>query len=33
MTELAMDEVNKDKTFVDDSNLAESGKKDPFVRR
>ena len=28
-----MDEVNKDKTSADDSDLAESGKKDPFVRR
>ncbi|KAG4942229.1 hypothetical protein JHK85_046875 [Glycine max] len=31
--ELALNEVNKDKTSVDDSDLAESGKKDPFVRR
>ncbi|XP_027330421.1 pumilio homolog 24 isoform X2 [Abrus precatorius] len=31
--EVAVDEVNKDKTSVDDSDLAESGKKDPFVRR
>ncbi|XP_061349186.1 pumilio homolog 24 isoform X2 [Gastrolobium bilobum] len=31
--EVEMDEVNKDKTNVDDSDLAESGKKDPFVRR
>jgi len=28
-----VDEVNKDKTSADDSDLAESGKKDPFVRR
>lgn len=31
--EVAVDEVNKDKTSVDDSDLAESGKKDPLVRR
>ncbi|KAK7363536.1 hypothetical protein VNO77_05682 [Canavalia gladiata] len=31
--EVAADEVNKDKTSADDSDLAESGKKDPFVRR
>lgn len=31
--EVAVDEVNKDKTSIDDSDLAESGKKDPFVRR
>ncbi|KAL2338996.1 hypothetical protein Fmac_013442 [Flemingia macrophylla] len=31
--EVEMDEVNKEKTSVDDSDLAESGKKDPFVRR
>eukprot|EP00256_Glycine_max_P063791 XP_014633703.1 pumilio homolog 24 isoform X2 [Glycine max] len=31
--EVAVDEVNKDKTSADDSDLAESGKKDPFVRR
>ncbi|KAL9325577.1 hypothetical protein ACSQ67_006222 [Phaseolus vulgaris] len=31
--DMAVDEVNKDKTSVDDSDLAESGKKDPLVRR
>lgn len=31
--EMVVDEPNKDKTPVDDSDLAESGKKDPFVRR
>ncbi|KAJ1395242.1 Pumilio RNA-binding repeat [Sesbania bispinosa] len=31
--EVAVHEVNNDKTSVDDSDLAESGKKDPFVRR
>lgn len=31
--EVTVDEVNKDKTSVDDSDLAESGKKDPLVRR
>lgn len=31
--EVAADEVHKDKTSVDDADLAESGKKDPFVRR
>ncbi|KAK7387939.1 hypothetical protein VNO78_22738 [Psophocarpus tetragonolobus] len=31
--DVAEDEVSKDKTFGDDSDLAESGKKDPFVRR
>ncbi|BAT77096.1 hypothetical protein LR48_Vigan01g302900 [Vigna angularis] len=31
--DMAVDEVNKDKISVDDSDLAESGKKDPLVRR
>ncbi|CAJ1940948.1 unnamed protein product [Sphenostylis stenocarpa] len=31
--QVAVDEVNKDKTSMDDSDLAESGKKDPLVRR
>lgn len=31
--EVEVHKVNKDKTSVDDSDLAESGKKDPFVRR
>ncbi|KAE9601479.1 putative CPL domain-containing protein [Lupinus albus] len=31
--EVAVDELNKDKTSVDDPDLAESGKKDPYVRR
>lgn len=31
--EVAEDEINEDKTPADDSGLAESGKKDPFVRR
>lgn len=31
--EVTEDEANKDKTSEDDSYLAESGKKDPFVRR
>ncbi|CAL0330180.1 unnamed protein product [Lupinus luteus] len=31
--EVAVDDVNKDKTSVDDPDLAESGKKDPYVRR
>lgn len=30
---MAVDEPKKDKTSVDDSDLVESGKKDPFVRR
>lgn len=30
---MAVDEVNKDKISVDDSDLAESGKKNPLVRR
>ncbi|OIW17690.1 hypothetical protein TanjilG_29040 [Lupinus angustifolius] len=31
--EVAVDELNKDQTSADDLDLAESGKKDPFVRR
>lgn len=31
--EAAVDKVTEDKTSADDSDLAESGKKDPFVRR
>lgn len=31
--DMAVDEVNKDKISVDDSDLAESGKKNPLVRR
>ena len=31
--EAAVDEVTEDKTSADDFDLAESGKKDPFVRR
>ncbi|XLS90050.1 hypothetical protein HN51_066058, partial [Arachis hypogaea] len=32
-TEMAVDERSKDDTPKDDSYVAESGKKDPFVRR
>jgi len=31
--EVKVPEVNEDKTSVDDTDLAESGKKDPLVRR
>lgn len=31
--EVTEDEANKDKTSEDDSHIAESGKKDPYVRR
>lgn len=31
--DVAEPEVNEDKTSMDDSELAESGKKDPLVRR
>ncbi|KAK7264669.1 hypothetical protein RJT34_32279 [Clitoria ternatea] len=31
--DMAVDEVSSDKTAMDDSDLAESGKKDPFLRR
>lgn len=31
--EVAVDKVHQDQTSVDDADLAESGKKDPFVRR